>query len=134
MIAITWDLVWEEIPNALLSAAQNDPEQHLQHYKVRRRTIDNSEPQLVYTIKYAEVLVVEDSLLKSLQPRFKIVDHFNHETLEQQAALPEEGRTYLYTITPVDFSEQPGRPLTLLATLFPNLPPPAPVESSVGLT
>ncbi len=130
-IAITWDLMWDNIPDEKCSNCQADPEHHLQHYQVKRRTIDNSEPELVYTVKNAEVLSLDGDVLQALQPRFKIVDHFNFESLEAQANLPEEGRTYLYTITPVDFNEHMGRSLTVVATRFPNIPPQVPVESEL---
>jgi hypothetical protein len=61
-----------------------------------------------YTVKSAQVLHREgSSVLKRLKPRFQVVDHFNQETLEDQAALPATGRSYLYTITPVDFAGKP---------------------------
>jgi len=131
MIAINWDLVWNEAPHAQCTMCQMEPEHHLQHYKVFRRAIDNSEPELNYTLKNAEVLHIENSILKALQPRFKLVDHFNHESLEQQAELPEDGRTYLYSITPVDFSGKTGRPLSLLVTRYPNLPPLVPIDGEL---
>ena len=52
--------------------------------------------------------------LTALKPRFQIVDHFNDETRAEQALLPTQGRTYLYTITPVDFEGNLGRSLTVI--------------------
>lgn len=195
-IAIAWDLVWERPPEATASLCQRQPEHHLVHYQVRRRTLDGSEPETVYTIKNGaaahfeaefeitdqtigalsrlgfaapvltqlgtlqgrvfqgslaflrtvqeaidtpitnvlrtallrQALVPGNGLLKSLQPRFQLVDHFTDETLDDQAALPATGRRYLYTITPADFAGNLGRPLTLLATRYPSEPPRVPVD------
>lgn len=130
-IAITWDLVWNEIPDPNCTPCQSDPEHHLMHYRVLRRTLDNSEPDASYTVKKADVLHRDGSVLTALQPRFQVVDHFNRESLESQATLPSTGRTYLYTITPVDFSGYAGRPISVIATRYPNQPPQAPVESEL---
>jgi len=130
-IAIAWDLVWNEKPDPNCTPCQADPEHHLQHYQVQRRTLDNSEPDAGYTVKKADVLYRDGSVLKALLPRFQVVDHFNQESLEDQAALPSSGRTYLYTITPVDFSGHAGRPISVLATRYPNQPPQAPIESEL---
>ena len=135
-IAITWDLTWNQtLPNGC-TPCQGEPEHHLLQYQVRRRALDGSEREVVYTIKSAEVLHREvkengESLLKRLKPRFQVVDHFNQETLEDQAALPATGRSYLYTITPVDFAGNVGRPLTLVATRYPNEPPQVPVNGEL---
>ncbi len=130
-IAITWDLAWESSPAVGCSQCQAEPEHHLLHYQVRRRALDGSERELVYTVKSAQVLHRADGALKSLKPRFQVVDHFTEETLEDQAALPATGRSYLYTITPVDFAGNVGRALTLVATRYPNEPPRVPVDGQV---
>jgi hypothetical protein len=72
----------------------------------------------------------DEKLLRRLQTRFQIVDRFN-DSLSQQAGLPTEGRSYLYTITPVDFAGNPGRPLTLVATRYPTQPPLVPVNGEL---
>ncbi|UCE05693.1 MAG: hypothetical protein JSW07_19195, partial [bacterium] len=202
-IAIAWDLVWTHTIANVFSKRQAEPEHHLMHYQVRRRALDGSEREVVYTVKNAEGLhreaseiifkitgeafqklksagipqnvlnkladlkekegeeiigaqvflnllkeyIGEDqtaqykfvimkhtlfsSLLKLLKPRFQLVDHFNQETLDDQAALPATGRSYLYTIIPVDFAGKTGRPLTLVATRYPNLPPQVPVNGEL---
>lgn len=73
-------------------------------------------------------LQADGGVLKRLQPRFQLVDHFIAETLEDQAAMPATGRSYLYSITPIDFTKTPGRPLTLVATRYPSEPPRVPVD------
>lgn len=134
-IAITWDLQWSGSPHKRASKAQREPEHHLVHYLVRRRTLDGREREVVYTVKNAQALHLEkDSLMKRLKPRFQIVDHFSKETLDDLASLPATGRSYLYTITPIDFAGNLGRPLTLVATRYPNLPPLVPVNSELTAT
>lgn len=131
-IAITWDLAWERRPEGIHSDAQAEPEQHLMHYAVRRRALSGTEREAVFTIKPADALFrAEDGLVQALRPRFQLVDHFTHETPEEVAALPAEGRSYLYTITPVDFAGNPGRPLTVVATRYPNEPPRVPVDGEL---
>lgn len=134
-IAITWDLTWEQARPDGCSPCQAEPEHHLLHYQVRRRALDGSEREVVYTVKTAQVLhrATEDgsSILKRLKPRFQIVDHFNQETLDDLATLPASGKSYLYTITPIDFTSKPGRPLTLVATRYPNEPPQVPVDGEL---
>ena len=136
-IAIAWELGWSQ-PEKVekLLASQKDPDHHLMHYHVRRVTVDGlegSDRELTYTVKPCQVLHREPGgLLKSLLPRFKVVDHFNHETLEDQAALPVTGRTYRYEVTPVDFAGNPSpNPLVLFATRYPNLPPQVPTDGEL---
>lgn len=132
VIAITWDLLWEQRPNEACTECQSDPEHHLLHYQVRRRSLDGSEPEKFYTIKSAEVLHREpgEALIKRLKPRFQIVDHFEKNS-DHPEILPTEGRSYLYTITPVDFADHLGRPLSLVATRYPNEPPPVPTDGKL---
>lgn len=135
-VAITWDLVWKEVPDENCTACQAEPEHHLLHYRIRRRALDNSEPEAIFTVKNAEALCLENDdsgnkVLKALQPRFKLVDHFENETQEDLANLPESGKSYLYTITPVDFAGNIGRPISLVATRFPNVPPQVPASSEL---
>ncbi len=137
-IAFAWDLVWPDRPEANCSACQADPEQHLIHYQVLRRSLDGSEQEAVYTVKGAEVLHFDANdnggVLKHLQPRFQVVDHFNAETLEDQANLPVTGRSYVYTITPIDLANHRGRPLTLVASRYPNEPPRVPVDAQLRVS
>jgi hypothetical protein len=135
-IAITWDLSWDRLPAAGCTPCQADPEHHLFHYRVQRRPLNSQERELVYTVKTSEVLhrdlnEDQESVMKRLQPRFQIVDHFTQETLAEQAALPASGRSYLYSITPIDFAGNLGRPLTLVATRYPSEPPQVPVDGEL---
>ena len=131
-IAIAWDLEWEGISDP--GDARTQPEHHLQYYRVRRRPLDGRTPEVLYQVKNASTLHREgDGPLKSLKPRFQVVDHFNQETLEQQAGLPATGRSYLYTITPVDFADKKGQPMTLVATRYPNEPPRVPVDGELSV-
>jgi hypothetical protein len=131
-IAIAWDLEWEQTDG--LEDVRAEPEHHLQYYRVRRRPLDGRTPEVVYQVKNASVLRKQQGgLLSSLKPRFQVVDHFNEETLEEQAGLPATGRSYLYTITPVDFCDKLGQPLTLVATRYPNEPPRVPVDGELTI-
>ncbi|MGP1373852.1 MAG: hypothetical protein ACTS3T_13570 [Almyronema sp.] len=138
-IAITWDLVQAHSPTATadaetsLTRLQQDPEHHLQYYQVRRRPLSSQAPEVVYPVKGAAVLnrsqTADRSVLNILKPRFQIVDHFTEESLDDIVNLPAEGLSYLYTITPYDFAGNAGHPLTLVATRYPNEPPPVPVDA-----
>ena len=136
-IAIAWDLVWENPPAGSNGASsQGDPEHHLMHYRILRRAIGSGESDVLTTVKPAAVLHREpgesgDDVLKRLQPRFKVVDHFKDETLEDQALLPIEGKSYIYTIAPVDCSGCFGRPITLRATRFSSEPPLVPATGEL---
>jgi hypothetical protein len=139
-IAIDWDLAWEQ-PPADRRAHQADPDHHLVHYHVRRRPLDSSEREVVFTVKSAHTLHRQaseeegaDDLLVRLRPRFQLVDHFADDTLADLAALPASGRSYLYTITPVDFAGSLGRPLTVVATRRPSEPPQVPVNGELAVT
>jgi hypothetical protein len=133
-IALSWDLAWERTPSGLHSAAQADPEHHLMQYEVRRRPLDSAEPEALFTVKPADALhrpAESGGVLQAIRPRFQVVDHFTGETAEDLAALPASGRSYLYTVTPVDFAGSRGRPLTLVATRFPNEPPLVPTDAEL---
>jgi hypothetical protein len=141
-IAITWDLQWEEDDRLLQATpAQREPEHHLAHYRVQRRPLSSSEErEVVYTIRPAAALHrraatgadgVQQDVLYALRPRFQIVDHFDDHAHDDLAALPAEGRSYLYSITPVDVAGHAGRPLTLIATRRPTLPPPVPLDAEI---
>ncbi|HEU4404397.1 MAG TPA: hypothetical protein VFS43_03810 [Polyangiaceae bacterium] len=127
-IALAWDLVWPEPPAGDLTPAQRDPDHHLVHYLVRRRPLAGNEREAVYTVKGADTLHREaGGVMKQLRRRFQLVDHFD-ETAEDLASLPVAGKSYLYSITPVDFAGNAGRPLSLVATRFPTDPPAVPVD------
>lgn len=131
-IALAWDLVWDRDPEAGLTASQKSPEHHLLHYQVRRRALDGSEREVVYTVKNASVVNHgSGNAVQLLRPRFQVVDHFNEESVAQQAALPIEGRAYLYTITPCDLADNLGRPLSLIVTRFPDEPPAVPANGEL---
>jgi hypothetical protein len=139
-IAIAWQLTWE-VPPPDCVAEQADPEHHLAYYRVLRRALDSNERDVIFTVKSAEVLhrandsadtsAASPDTLKILKPRFQIADHFTRETPAERAALPDTGRSYLYTITPIDNAGSPGRPLTLVATRYPDQPPRVPTDAKL---
>jgi hypothetical protein len=137
-IAIGWNLAWDHLVNSSdYSQAQANPNHHLAYYEVQRRALDSSERVLSYRVKPAPVLhrragKTGIELLRIL-PRFQVVDHFNYETPAEQAALPVTGLRYLYTITPVDYAGRSGRPLSLVATRYPDAPPQVPAEALLTL-
>ncbi|MEL4897672.1 hypothetical protein [Crocosphaera sp. Alani8] len=135
-IAIAWELDWSTpLQNEdKLTPAQRDPDHHLLHYRVRRVAIDainSGDREVNYTVKPCQVLHrQEGGLLQALLPRFKVVDHFNQETLEEQANIPSTGLTYYYEITPVDMAGNISpNPLTVFATRYPNEPPQVPTDA-----
>ena len=131
-ISIAWDLAWDRQTPDGSTTYQVDPEHHLNHYEVRRRALDSNEREVVYTRTPADALHRDKTnRIQRIRSRVQINDTFNQETLQAQSALPVEGRSYLYTITPIDHSGNPGRPLTLVATRFPNEPPPVPVDGEL---
>ncbi|WP_433326965.1 hypothetical protein [Spirillospora sp. CA-294931] len=144
-IALTWDLTWRRQATPGMSRAQNDPDHHLAHYLVRRRSLDGDEAERTTTVKPAKVLhrhttdvagaegATPTDTLSLLEPRFQVVDHFP-DSASDLAALPREGRSYVYTITPVDFAGSAGRPLTLIATRYPNTPPAVPVDGDLTVS
>jgi len=139
-IAIAWELTWSKPPAAGCTPAQADPEHHLVHYAVRRVALDSREPELSYTFKPGHALhrdLEEPDKLCQLRSRFQLVDYFD-DTAADLAALPATGRSYLYTITPVDFAGGAGRPLTVIATRRSNQPPRVPADGELtvryGLT
>ncbi|OQY36278.1 MAG: hypothetical protein B6I38_00020 [Anaerolineaceae bacterium 4572_5.1] len=142
-VAITWDLKWGNTNTKPkkedgYTSAQTDPEHHLLHYQVRRRALNSRERERVFTVKPAEVVHREEDgnngdALQYLKPRFQVVDNFNHESAQEQASLPATGRSYLYTITPIDFAGNAGRPLTVVATRYPSAPPLVPANSELVL-
>jgi hypothetical protein len=129
-IALAWDLVWDRAPESNVTASQKSPEHHLLNYQVRRRPLEGGEREVFYTVKNASAMNRgSNGRLEMLRPRFKVVDHFNDESLAEQAALPSSGRAYLYTITPCDVAGNLGRPLSLVVTRFPDEPPAVPANA-----
>ena len=133
-IGISWDLAWD---GANAGTAHDDPEHHLSHYVIRRRPLDGSERALEYTVRPADVLHRPEGAanLTRIRARFHILDHFNNESAEQQAALPIGGKSYLYTVTPVDVSGIAStRPLSLVATRYPQRPPLVPTDAELTVS
>ena len=135
-VAFAWDLAWDGVQDG--SDPRDEPEHHLAHYEVTRRTLGDGTEQMTTTVKPADVLEGgrpdEEFSVRALRPRFQFVDHFGHETDDEIAALPASGKSYLYTITPVDLNESRGRPVTVVATRYPNEPPPVPVDTEITVS
>jgi hypothetical protein len=67
-----------------------------------------------------------------LRSRFQFTDNFNDESLEDQVALGRNGKSYIYTIIPVDVTgRRSPRPLTVVSTRRANYPPNVPAESEL---
>jgi len=132
-IAITWDLIWPQQPRPGVTPNQAEPEHHLLQYHIQRRALDGSERDITFTLKNAEALhrQSDEELITRLRPRFQLVDHFTSESDKELADLPITGRSYLYTITPLDFENNAGRPLTIVATRRPSIPPLVPVDGEL---
>ena len=134
-IAFAWDLTWTSAGSkmATTDGPESDPEHHLAHYEVTRRATDDSSDHMTTTVKPADVLhggvPGGPFTVDALRPRFQYVDHFSHETADEVAHLPRAGKSYVYTITPVDVNGSRGRSVTTLATRLPNEPPPVPVDA-----
>lgn len=136
-VGITWDLVWDELPGAGCTPCQAEPEHHLLHYEVRRRALDSQARDLVFTIRSGEVLhqaTSDSGLVARLRPRFQLVDNFTDLTAAELARLPQQGLSYLYTVTPVDVAKNRGRPLTIVATRYPDAPPLVPANGELTVT
>ncbi|WP_073610814.1 hypothetical protein [Phormidium tenue] len=145
-IALGWNLSWDDTRVSTTSSAngqsltqcQADPRHHLQHYEVRRTALNgfsNDNQDEIYTVTPCDLLHRESNQLIHLQPRFQVVDHFNQESAEEQAAIPPEGISYRYVITPVDFSgHRSNKPLVLFATRYPNTPPLVPTDGELVIT
>ncbi len=135
-VAFSWDLVWDGEPSE--SDERDEPEHHLAHYQVTRRALDDGMDQMTTTVKPADVLeagTADDPFsVRALRPRFQFVDHFGHETDAEIAALPASGKSYIYTITPVDLNGSQGRGVSVIATRYPNEPPAVPVDTDLAVT
>jgi len=136
-VGITWDLVWDEAPGAGCSPCQAEPEHHLLNYEVRRRSLDSQARDVLFTVKNGDILHRSgsaDSVVQRLRPRFQLVDNFDDLTAEKLSHIPSQGLTYLYTITPIDFAKNRGRPLTVVATRYPDAPPRVPANGELTVT
>ncbi|HEX8639440.1 MAG TPA: hypothetical protein VF692_15325, partial [Pyrinomonadaceae bacterium] len=81
-----------------------------------------------------KTLIITGENRCSLRSRFQFTDNFNDETLEDQAELSREGKSYLYTIIPVDVTgKHSRRPLTILATRRANFPPSVPADGELKI-
>jgi hypothetical protein len=100
-VAITWDLKWPDL-------AEVEAEDHLRYYRVTRRPLGFEGAEREFRVRPAALLLREEANgpVVSLPARFKFVDHFRDESDEEIAELPAQGRSYLYTITPVDLAGQ----------------------------
>jgi len=88
-------------------------------------------PSLMDTDK--TIILIGEKLFR-LRSRFQFTDNFNNETLEDQAALARAGKSYLYTIIPVDVTGRHSpRPLTVVATRRANFPPSVPADSELQI-
>jgi hypothetical protein len=129
MVGLAWDL-------RRGSADQpEDPEHHLSHYQVRRLHLNGKDPEAVFTIKKGTVLhrTSTDGVL--LPPRFQMTDRFEDEAGSDVSALTNEGKLYLYTVTPIDLSGVASpRPLSIVATRLPADPPLVPGDGELVLT
>lgn len=143
-VAIAWDLKWD--------VEDVEPEEHLRFYKVLRRPLGFEGAQKEFQVKPAELLLKEpvrdadDNPVKdphgkpvfhiiAIPGRFQFVDHFAEESEDDISALPAGGRTYLYTITPVDLAGQSSpRSFSVAATRRPNRAPNAPQSASLKLS
>ena len=108
---------------------------------MRRRALDGGERDAVYTVKPSHAVHRRTTAsdggptgMLLLRSRFQVVDHFTYESAAARAALPESGRSYLYTITPMDLAGNAGRPLTLIATRYPDEAPPVPLNGELTAT
>lgn len=122
-----------------LGNSEANPEQHLDHYLIRRKWLDGSGGDREFRIKPADVLHLvkektgdgsEIAKLKRLRPRFQFIDHFDDEPADFLASLPPDGRRYAYTIVPIDLTGIPSsRPRTVVVRRRPASPPPVVTQS-----
>ena len=128
MVAIAWDL------RRGGGDAPTDPEDHLSHYQVRRLHLNGKDPEAVFLVKEGAVLHRAAGVGMTIQPRFQMIDRFDAEVGSDVSALTEEGKLYLYTITPVDLSGGASpRPLSIVAARLPADPPLVPGDGELVL-
>ncbi len=127
MVAIAWELHREGG-----AGLDDDLEHHLSHYRVHRLHLDGNDPEAEFTVKKGTVLHRDSTGPIGILPRFQMVDRFDTETGADVAALTDEGKTYLYTITPVDLAgNQSPRPLSVVSTRLPSDPPLVPTDGEL---
>jgi hypothetical protein len=137
LVVINWRLVYPDISESL-GNHQDDPEQQLRHYIISREHIDGDDPPLVVTVKAGDVLHKEqkdegqDFHVVRLRPRFQFSDQFRSQEAEGIAPLTAAGKTYLYTVTPIDLAGNASpRTLTVIATRYPAAPPLVPADGEL---
>jgi hypothetical protein len=100
--------------------------------KVEPKELTLDDPENKLKTGGPETLLIVSKEIQPLRARFQFADHFSEETDEDQAALPVTGRSYAYTITPVDVTgEVSTRPLTIVATRLPKVPPEVPADAEI---
>jgi hypothetical protein len=127
MICVAWELQ----PSGVMTP--DGLEHQLSHYHVSRVHLNGTDPEATFEVKKGEVLHNDEGVPLRLQPRFQLVDKFDNSGTGI-AALTEEGKVYLYTITPVDLSGSVSpRPLSIVATRLPADPPLVPGDGELVL-
>ena len=137
-VAITWELRWRQTVSS--DDRREDPEHQLRYYKVRRLHLNGNDPEVLFTVKKGDIVHTREVQKNGaavfetvrLLARFQLVDHFDAETGADVSALTEEGKSYLYTIIPIDLAglESP-RPLSIVATRYPSDPPQVPTDGEL---
>ncbi len=137
LIVINWRLGYPEVSESL-GDPMDDPEQQLRHYVITREHIDGDDPPLVVTVKAGDVLHKEKKdggqgfHVVRLRPRFQFSDQFRGQEGEGVAPLTAAGKTYLYTVTPIDLAGNASpQSLTVVATRFPATPPQVPTDGEL---
>lgn len=137
LIVINWRLGYPDLSESL-GDPMDDPEQQLRHYLITREHIDGDDPPMVVTVKAGDVLHKEhknggqDFHVVRLRPRFQFSDQFRGQEGEGISPLTAAGKTYLYTVTPIDLAGNASpRPLTVVATRFPAAPPLVPADGEL---
>ena len=102
---------------------------------MRREQLGGNEPELQFTLKRATVLHRDQTTspgLTSLQPRFQLTDRFDQEITADVSAPTHAGKTYVYTITPVDLAGNLSRrPYSIIARRLPADPPQVPTDGEL---
>jgi hypothetical protein len=133
-VALAWDLVWDGPAAIEPTRRAEDPEHHLDHYRITRRCVDGGEPDRESRVKAPAVLHKQNGRLKRCRSRFQFIDSFAAATDSDLASLPAEGRRYAYIVTPIDLTGRSGRPLTVMVRRFASDPPPAIASAELVVT